>query len=403
MAKYRYVIVCGWATRDENGKPSYSQGHSGLLLVTSEEPLVEDSFPAALKEVNGRLEYIVRDSIQIEAYVATAGTPVESLEFDLRMFSPAGVEEAAPEFCVLPEKIGNSPGIDYDRIKEWWETKRKRLGAGMFQAIDDQDIINKDGINPEKQQIIEEYLAKRDYVLVRRKVDPPEFFLVYKDTQHATKIHSITGPDLNTLIKHEKHIKWRADNGEFSISGINRNEPLRKIILSIAHKIPSHVPNTLDDYSRYTNNCSHVVREGLQAGEVRNFAKFLSTPAGVMSDTYKIMGKYTSTLRQFLIYSLQRMEKEDVYKTKKHDTKIEKFKGLVERLANGCEDKKKLLQEIELAAKEHRGYFAIGDSETYKQFKQLVKRTKELDEERRDEEETDETGGTEHPNSQHGC
>jgi hypothetical protein len=402
MAKYRYVIVCGWATRDENGKPSYNQGHTGLLLVSSDEPLLENDFPAKLMVINGKLEYkLIRDDIQIEAYVATNGTPIEDFEFELRAFTPTGVEPF--EYCVLPEKIGDSPGINYNQIKEWWETKRKRLGAGMFQAIDDEDIINDEinGINPQKQQIIEEYLAKRDYVLVRRKGDPPEFFLVYKDSQHSTKVHSIIDPDLSILIMHEEYIKWKEDNGKFSKSGINRAENLRKIILSIANKIPDHVPNSLDEYSRYTNNCSHVVREGLQVGDVGNFAKILSTPAGVMSDTYKLMGKFTTTLRQFLIYSLQRMENEDVYKTKKHASKIEKFKGLIEKLATlGSENheaRKKLFKEAELAAKEHRGYFAIGESETYKQFKQLVKRNKLLEEEERKGEDACESGGSEHP------
>lgn len=369
MKKYKYAIVCGWSTRDKKGSPSYTGGHTGLLLVSSEEPLENGTFPFELDEKNNLISKGA--TIEIDTYISTTiTTPVKNFKHD---FSN---NKKTLEWCALPEKIDDNPGVNIEAIKRWWEKKFKAMQAFVFIALTNQNHLMDDGtINPEKKTEITDNLNTCDYILVKHQDSQTKeyiFSLIYKNDNKDVKVYKVKQPELESIKKISNNMWWKGDTARNS--GMQRQYNHRKIIEKIAQKLPGHTPYNLSKYSRYCNNCSHLIREALTAGEIKNVKSMLSTPFGLMNDCYKLKGQYAKTLLDFLDHCINRME-EDQYKYTTPNNKIDIFREIRTSLLEKKKDDLTAKKEIEEASKLSRG-FTIFSPKTYSEFQSFNARLK---------------------------
>jgi hypothetical protein len=93
-----------------------------------------------------------------------------------------------------------------------------------------------------------------------------------------------------------------------------------------------------------------------------------------MQDAYKLQGQYTTDLLSFVTACVNRMELDDIHYSKVGNVseKMNKFKKLQTALKDKTIGMDEAEQQVLEVAKMHRG-LSIGNSDTYKAFKQYKK------------------------------
>jgi hypothetical protein len=431
-------VVCAWRVRF-NGSLSRTDGHAGLLVLTTDKPwdgralpfknlLNKENFATLLNYVN----YLASESFPSSIKTKMNKMDTDS-DIDLTKAESLTIQEHISEFVKNNKNNSHVPRLEllmkrFNRLK--WEPQDgvevtkcistttemasnfqyefSTFGRPLDWVVIPESVNGSPGVNIDtmlkewdkksrhmnafsfKAEIVEnqnlslEDLKNRAAGLLDAQCEQDYFLFKIEETQNFWVAYKNTKGEV-TLYQVEEPEKTQLLSKKIRYySEINRRLECRDVMQNIAAKLPDHTPIKKSDYDKakynmILNNCSHLVRETLTHSGV-NLSSLFSSPGGLMKECYEIQGKCSPDLLNFVCGCINRMERDDVKYAKKNGISSEKltiFKQLKKDLQNikETDNISQIEARVEEATKLHRG-LRFGTADTHNDFKEYCKEYK---------------------------